>query len=497
MSNTAKLGAFMLAALAVVGFFILRIERLSLGGGTAGRRVAASFPSVAGLNDKSPVRIAGVKVGIVEGIELTEDDRALVRLGLDEDVELRQGARAIIRSLGLLGEQYVEVEPGPPGAPPLPEGAVLPGTSPSTLDEVFSTAGDLGGDLKAITASLRASIAGPDGERRLQQILANIEELTASLRSIAADNRDEVGETISNVRDMSATLRTELPKLAARLDGLLAGIDAVVADNRENIAGSVENVRDLTDRLRVSADNLNTITGKIARGEGSIGKLINDPTTVDTLNSTLESVEAGVASLQETLGRAQRWRLDVDINTEQQFELEETRFQVNADLATTKSRFFRLGVVRAPYGNSETTLETITTTVDGGPPTVVTTERLKEEEDAFAFNAQVGYRFDSRWGRTALRAGLLESWGGVGIDQALWDDRIGLTFDAFDFGRDEDAPHLRFEGRFFITPNIYTYAGYNDPLSSRYGSAVVGAGLRWTDEDLKYLLGTAASAAGP
>ncbi len=311
---------------------------------------------------------------------------------------------------------------------------------------------------------------------------------------IAAENRGQVAATMDNIAAVTATLRQELPKLAQRLDSLVGGLDAMVAENRENVSGTMVDVRALAESLRVSAGNLNDITGKIARGEGSIGKLVNDGTTVDNLNATLKSVEGGVGALRDTIGRAQRWKLAVDINTEQQFELDENRFEVNADLATTERRFFRLGAVRPPYGNEEVTRTTTTTSVDGGPPTTIVVDEVEESDD-FVFNAQVGYRLPWRAGTTTLRAGLLESWGGVGIDQSLWRDRVSLSFDAFNFGRDDDGPHLRFVGRYFITPYIYAYGGYNDPLSDRYRSAVLGGGIRWTDEDLKYLFGSAGSLA--
>jgi hypothetical protein len=55
---------------------------------------------------------------------------------------------------------------------------------------------------------------------------------------------------------------------------------------------------------------------------------------------------------------------------------------------------------------------------------------------------------------------------------------------------------LRLEGRFFLTPNIFAFAGWDDPRWSARSSLLVGAGITWRDEDLKYLLGTAASLGG-
>lgn len=489
MSPMARLGAFMLVALLILGFLILRIERISLGGDDGQRTVQARFPTVAGLNEKGPVRIAGVRVGIVEAIGL-EGEQALVTLTIDPKVQLRQGARAIVRSLGLLGEQYVEIDPGPPGAAPLPSGAVLPGGSPAGMDQLFDTANDLGTDLKAVTVSLRNAIGGPEGQRKLEQIVANIESLTESLRAIAQDNRAELNATVVNFRHFSETLRTEMPKLAEKLNSLAEGLDGVVAEYRENIAGSMANIRELSDRLKVTADNINTITGKIAKGEGTIGKLVNDETTVTNLNDTLKSVQDGVASLKDTLGRPGRWTLNVDMQAEQLPKIDDSRASFNANLFTTERRFFRLGMTSSPRGREIVENETVTSSFDGGPPQTFTQETRRYSND-FTMNAQVGYRI----GRTAFRAGLIESTGGAGIDHTLIKDKLDVSFDVYDFGRKDESPHLRLQTRWFVTPNIYTYAGYDDPLAEDRRSVLFGAGITWNDEDLKYLLGTAASLA--
>jgi phospholipid/cholesterol/gamma-HCH transport system substrate-binding protein len=104
MSPTARLGAFMLAALVVVGIFIIKIEQIPIGAGAARQRVQAAFPSVAGLDEKSPVRVAGVRIGIVEKVAL-EGSRAVATLAIDRAVVLHEGARAEVTSLGILGDK--------------------------------------------------------------------------------------------------------------------------------------------------------------------------------------------------------------------------------------------------------------------------------------------------------------------------------------------------------------------------------------------------------
>src|SRR5688572_23687772 len=137
MSAAAKIGAFMILILAIVGFLVLRIEDIQFGGDPT-REVTAVFDDVAGLDDRSPVRLAGVRVGEVKEIHPpTPDGRALVTMEIEEGVQLRQGASAKVTSMGLLGEKYVELDPGPIGAPIRGDASPpLPGSATASIDRV-------------------------------------------------------------------------------------------------------------------------------------------------------------------------------------------------------------------------------------------------------------------------------------------------------------------------------------------------------------------------
>ena len=72
----------------------------------------ATFDDIGGLSARAPVRVAGVKIGQVAGIDLDEDLRATVRLEVDADVGLSIDSSAAIRTAGLLGDQFIAVELG-------------------------------------------------------------------------------------------------------------------------------------------------------------------------------------------------------------------------------------------------------------------------------------------------------------------------------------------------------------------------------------------------
>jgi phospholipid/cholesterol/gamma-HCH transport system substrate-binding protein len=104
-------GLFVLVSLLAVAYLSASLGGLSYKG-EGGFELVAIFDDIGGLSQRSPVKIAGVKVGQVAGIDLDEDLRARVALDLNPDLELPIDSSAAIRTAGLLGDQYVSVEPG-------------------------------------------------------------------------------------------------------------------------------------------------------------------------------------------------------------------------------------------------------------------------------------------------------------------------------------------------------------------------------------------------
>jgi len=492
MSPTAKIGLLILVGLVVLGAFIVKIEDIPIG--ERGERLVleAVLPTAAGVDRNAPVRIAGVRVGKVAEIRL-EGSRARLVLSLDPGVELREGAMVQVTSLGMLGDRYVEILPGDPSAPLVVAGATLEGGAVPSFDDVLRAATDIGGDVKEVSSALRRGIGGDQGAATIAEIAENLRELTASLRDLIRENQANVNATTANFREFSTTLAAQLPQLTEKINRLADQLNEVVAENREDARASLHNIRDLSDTLRTTADNLNAITGKIAAGEGSIGKLVNDEETVDNLNQTLDSLDSGVASLKEMLDRSRRWRLAMVVRGETLPSVSDSRTGFGFDLWTTDERFFRIEGVDVPFGQTRTTTETVTTEHDDGTVTSYTQTRVKTE-DKIRLNAQVGYRLLPA---TSVRAGLFEGSGGVAVDHdvQVWDRPLRLSLEAYDLARDDDnSPHLRLEGRYFLTDSLFVSAGWDDPLYSDHSSYLLGAGVTWNDEDVKYSLGLAGSA---
>jgi phospholipid/cholesterol/gamma-HCH transport system substrate-binding protein len=506
MTSAAKVGIVMLIALAVLGYFVLRIEDISLSRSKTTRVVKAIFEDVAGLDDESAVRIAGVRKGHVTDIKVLPDGRAEVTLQVDDDVPLHANAQAKVANLGLLGEKYIELDPGTPNTPVLADTTtvMLPGTQPATFDDVTDQVAAIAEDVKAITTSMRAVMGGPSGQQRLEQIVDNVRGITADVRLLISANRANVDATLLNTREITAQLRTEIPRLAATLDRVANQIGGTVGENRPDVREVVQNLRGLSADLRVTADNLNAITGQVKSGEGTMGKLFYSDEAHDRLTSALSSVEGGVKSLQETLGRANRIQMDLGIKADYYAGLSDSEFDgvktVEGSSRSTvglrlvpnpeRNRFYNIELADDPRGRKreKTQIETRTNPATGESSTIVT-ETTKFDRD-FLISAQAGWVLDD----LSLRVGLFDSTGGVGADYKL-SDRLRVTGEAFDFGKKrDDLPHLRLLGEYIFrhekphTPQLFLSTGVDNALNDT--AFVFGGGIRWRDEDLKYLLGS-------
>ena len=480
MNQAVKVGIFLTLCLVLLGYLILRVEDIELFA-KGGERVDAVFPSVAGLDDKAAVRIAGVRVGRVDGVRL-EETHARVTLRLDQPVRLTQGTTAAITSLSLLGEKYVELKLGPADAPLLPAGEVLQGTTPITFDQAMEKLNGIGDSIQEITGS----ISGKGSETSISRLIANLEAVSADIRELVAANKSQVSATVANFERFSGTLADELPKLTKNLEHVLEQVDSVLAENRDNLKGSMSNIREVTGKLQTSVDNLNEISGKIARGEGTIGKLVQSDEAHKQLVGALDSIQTGVKSLTDTLDRAKKLQLHLGLEGAYLNKATDSRAAISVELDPQSSRFYRIGLVSDPYGLERSKTDVRTVTGPDGIPLTTTTKTVTTEKTN-TLDAQLGFRF----GDAQLRAGLFESKAGAGIDYGLLDHKLWLSFEAFNFSREDNLnPHLRLDGRYWLSPNIYLLGGVDDLLVRERRSAIVGAGVRWSDDDLKYLLGS-------
>ncbi|HEX6706280.1 MAG TPA: outer membrane lipid asymmetry maintenance protein MlaD [Albitalea sp.] len=106
-------GLFVLLGMAGLVFLSMKAANLASFGSRDSYVVSARFDNIGGLKARSPVRSAGVTVGRVTSITLDPKSfQGLVSMELDKGVEFPKDSSAKILTSGLLGDQYIGIEPG-------------------------------------------------------------------------------------------------------------------------------------------------------------------------------------------------------------------------------------------------------------------------------------------------------------------------------------------------------------------------------------------------
>jgi phospholipid/cholesterol/gamma-HCH transport system substrate-binding protein len=483
MKLETKVGLFFTGTIVLLGILIFRSEKLEIGGKRNQSERFTFFDQVAGLNLQSAVRIAGVKVGDVRTITL-ENGKARVVLGLSNDVPVYGDANVSLGSIGILGEKFVDLDPGHSAKGPFPENKPLPSKAGVSLDALMETLADIGKNVKGVTQALNESIGGDKGREKLDEIVDNIRVLTSEFRSMAQENHGAINQTMANVEALSTDLRDRLPKLAQQFETVGKNLNAILEENRPELKGVVGDVRKLAQSFQGTADNLKTLTDRVNKGEGTIGKLLNDETTIKKINEAVDNVN-------NMLGGFNKMDFRLDMNAAQWDKRHDSRVGLGLDIAPRPDYWYALAFASTPDGkiNQSTQMITQLDPITGQPVSVPQTIQWVTTDQAFTVSAQ----FAKRLGPAVFSAGIVEGKGGGGVELRALDDRLRAGVLAYDFTKRNDKPNprYRFTTSYQFWKGAYIQAGVQDIANKDLRTAFFGAGLRWKDDDLKKLVGLA------
>jgi len=482
MKLESKVGAFFIGTIAILGVLILRTEKLEVFGKAKERTFRTEFAQVAGLNVQGHVRIAGVKVGSVKEIGI-ENGRATIVFSVEDKFAVSKGALASLNSIGILGEKYLELDPGKPGQGNLPDGSTIPSKTGVSLDNLMETLGAIGTDVKGITYALNQSIGGESGRQKLDEIVDNIRVLTAEFRSMAQENHAAINTTMANVENISGELRERLPKIAKQFEDLGKNLNEMVDQGKPELKGLMGDVRKLAQGFQATSDNIRAITDKMNRGEGTIGKLLNDDSTVQKLNTAVDNVN-------EMLGGFKNMDLRLDMSGARWASRSDSQVGLGIEIAPRKDYWYSLAVSSTPDGKISDNLRTVTRIdpVTGLPVSVVEKVRTVTSEQVVTLSAEFVKRLGDHF---VIHAGIIDGKGGAGAELRFLDDRFRLGGLAYDFTKRDDKPNPRYRATasYQFWKGLYVQAGGQDLGNKDLRTFFAGGGIRWKDEDLKKLVG--------
>jgi phospholipid/cholesterol/gamma-HCH transport system substrate-binding protein len=459
-----------------------------------GYSVHAYFRDALGLFDKSGVRSAGIDIGKIEGKAYDpQTGKAKLSIRIDRGIVLYENAVVSKRSASLLGEFYLDIDPGTQYETRdgqrrenavLKDGDRIRFVNEATnvgeiLDQVNTTLPLLQQilrDVQSITAGPVKEIADNANQMVarnsvvLERLLIRVDNIAASVEGITRSEADDVKVAIHNVREITEGLKS-----------LVGKSEGEVSATGQELRSSVQSLQKSIGSLERTLSNVETVTGRLKQGEGTAGKLLAD----DTIANNIEEITEDAGGFVRSLTRLQTV---VGLRVEYNYLANTFKNYFSITLAPRPDKFYLIEIVDDPRGFRETTR----TATIGSDRTLVEETTVKTSLDKLRFSLQFGKRI----GLFTGRFGIKESTGGAGADLHFLDDRLALSFDLFD-ARSNEYPRLQGRGTIAVYHhNLFLVAGVDDVLNQQRQAAGGGAFFDWfaglqlvfRDEDLKSML---------
>jgi phospholipid/cholesterol/gamma-HCH transport system substrate-binding protein len=487
----------------IISYFLIHSTSERTGSGQ-GYTVWGLFRDASGVFEKSRVQTAGIAIGQIESRVLDPSGKAKITVRIKPGITLYENAVVQKKSASLLGEYYLEIDPGSAAAivhgerremRVLKDGDQIKDIrEPTAMGDIVDEVGtllpimhDILDDVHKLTSGRLNDIAEnvdnliQTNSEVLERLLNRVDHIAANIEGVTTAESGDVKESIRNVREITESIK-----------GLIGTTKGSVADTSGAVNGTINRLQTTITSLDHTMKNLEDITERMDKGEGTVGHVLTDDTiarNVEDITEDASTFVRGFTHLQTIVG----------LRTEYNFLSSTFKNYLSVTLVPRPDKFYLIELVDDPrgYRSQSTTVTNSSLTGQNSTTTVTTTEQLR-------FSLMLGKRV----GPVDGRFGIKESTGGFGGDLFLLDDRLVLSVDVFDM-RVNQYPRVKpaLFGAIW-KHNLFLTLGADDVINTRRARAGAGGGLDWftgvqlvfNDEDLKSLLlvggGAAAGAAG-
>ena len=446
LNSDLSVGIFALISFLIIIFLSSEVnDKGNLGQGA--KTYYAHFESVSGLVKRTPVEIAGIGVGFVENIEL-DDAKAKVTVKVQRSVQLFSDSIISIKDRGVLGDKYLELTLGSQ-VPVLKNNSFIENTSSkSDFDELTAS-------VKETSVIIKDLLSSDTPQGALGETLINLKNTTARLSELMDQKQGQINGIVNNMNSFSRDLASVMKENKQALTDTLTALKETLGKEGE---------------ASQAIASLNNIIAKIEKGEGTVGKLLNDESTINKVNDTIDGVN-------ETIGLFRKMQLGVRYRAEYLQSDKAMQNLVALAIAPSPDKYLLFEIVDSPVG--DTNRSTTTVTSNG---TVISSTDTRVTNDNLVYNIQLAKRL---WDLT-FRAGIFRNTGGLGLDMHLLKDQLVLSAEGFNASRDDDNMQLRAYGSLYLYKHIMLTAGMDDIFSDQdRKNMFFGAGIRFSDADLK------------
>lgn len=480
LSTNAKVGVFVFVVLIILTWITLKVSSGTIFGRSQGYTIKAYFANARGLNTKTGVYLAGIRIGSIDDIKLVQD-KALVVMDIMSGVKIGKSAKAVIKTEGLLGENYIEIIPGVQ-----PDGPIKPGEelrmaeSPADMEELMNKLNSIATNINSVTKSLSDVFGGTQGTNNIKGMFDNLNETIRHVDRLVTNTNSNLNRTFASVNEFAGALKEHGPDILTNLAQISEALHQIIAENKQSLNTTMENIGSASKKLDTTLANIEVITDDMREGKGTIGKLLTD-------KKTQEQVSNAISGISSMVGGISQFRIALDFNEEYQFRPQTLKSYLNLIVQPKPDNYFLLGIVDDPSGYTSQSTNYTYTQVNNLPAqqSKTVTEKIGNQ---LKFNAEIAKKLSY----VTLRGGIIESSGGIGIDVATPFEPLWLSLDMYNFNAKPD-PTLKVTLSTSVLRYFILSGGMENVLDRDSKTWFGGIGVGFNDEDIKNIFGLASS----
>ncbi|MXX03653.1 MAG: MCE family protein [Gemmatimonadetes bacterium] len=283
LPDEAKLGMVFLLAIIIFVWGLFYLKEWRVTGDTY--LVDVRLSSAVGVKSSDPILVGGVRIGKVEAVTL-DDMSPIVTLRVDEPFEIPEDSQVEVISRSVMGEKSINIRKGV-STVMVPPGGTIEGTAAPGISDMFT---------------------------QVDSVTVNMRNLLKNANILLDPERDKsIKSSLTGMHDLIIEVRQALKRESAQFNRVVSNMDSLVVNaknlsetEREKVSSMLDNLESTSGRLSTMVDDLQTtstalgnILTRLDRGEGTMGKLLQDDRLYEDAVRVAGKMDQLVTSLDE------------------------------------------------------------------------------------------------------------------------------------------------------------------------------------------------------
>ena len=475
MKLETKVGLFV-----VVGFLMLFGLSTQVGTFKLGKKdgypVYIEVADASGLERNAKVKSRGIDIGTVEEFAL-KTQSVLIKLSIDELIQIPTNSVVSIKQESMLGVKYVEIE--------------------FSNDSKFIAQNDVLTQNKTYASFDQTSDSINEAAKKVDKFIERLDNLIAKNEQNFSDLIYNFKVAGAEFRETGAMINQKLPKVLDNFERVGAEFETTGKTINEKLPKVLDKFENVGSEFETTGKSINEklppIMDKFTKLEDTVQGMLDE--NRETLKSAIKNVDSAFAGVDKATVKVESSfdKLDKYLSSTTKSTLGvEAKVEHMSNDGYKKSYF---GIDYSPKPTIHYLVDIASTDDyrdDGTGKNIPKTTNL-HEKGRTVVSAQYGKDFANM----RLRGGIIESTGGFGADYFMLNRKLKFSLEAFDFNAYNDVrgsnTHLKSYLTYTMKKHIQLYTGYDNFLNPEAKNVFFGLGVKFEDDDLKYLIGSSAS----